>query len=132
VEIAASPGDAGADARDLELKSISGGVLLQQADRGRAFRGRSENGDAPRATRVELAALEFGWKIAKHVKIERHRFVRAGNTLGIGAGQMSRVDSVKLAIMKAQSSLKAASSRPDASSVCRRRGRGRARRRHGP
>jgi phosphoribosylaminoimidazolecarboxamide formyltransferase/IMP cyclohydrolase len=106
VEIAASPGDAGADARDLELKSISGGVLLQQADRGALSAGDLKTVTRRAPTRVELAALEFGWKIAKHVKSNAIVFVRAGNTLGIGAGQMSRVDSVKLAIMKAQSSLK--------------------------
>jgi phosphoribosylaminoimidazolecarboxamide formyltransferase/IMP cyclohydrolase len=52
-----------------------------------------------------LAALDFGWKIAKHVKSNAIVFVRTGQTLGIGAGQMSRVDSVKIAIMKAQQSL---------------------------
>jgi phosphoribosylaminoimidazolecarboxamide formyltransferase/IMP cyclohydrolase len=56
-------------------------------------------------TREELAALDFGWKIAKHVKSNAIVFVRTGQTLGIGAGQMSRVDSVKIAIMKAQTSL---------------------------
>ncbi|MGC1188070.1 MAG: bifunctional phosphoribosylaminoimidazolecarboxamide formyltransferase/IMP cyclohydrolase, partial [Candidatus Acidiferrales bacterium] len=53
----------------------------------------------------ELAGLEFGWKIAKHVKSNAIVFARAGQTLGVGAGQMSRVDSVKIAIMKAQLSL---------------------------
>jgi phosphoribosylaminoimidazolecarboxamide formyltransferase / IMP cyclohydrolase len=105
VEIAASPGDGGADARDLELKSISGGVLVQQADRGALSAGDLKTVTRRAPTREELAALEFGWKVAKHVKSNAIVFVGAGRTLGIGAGQMSRVDSVKLAIMKAQSSL---------------------------
>ena len=43
----------------------------------------------------------FGWKVCKHVKSNAIVFVRGGQTLGVGAGQMSRVDSVKIAVMKA-------------------------------
>jgi phosphoribosylaminoimidazolecarboxamide formyltransferase/IMP cyclohydrolase len=46
-------------------------------------------------------ALEFGWKVAKHVKSNAIVYARAGQTVGVGAGQMSRVDSVKLGAMKA-------------------------------
>jgi phosphoribosylaminoimidazolecarboxamide formyltransferase/IMP cyclohydrolase len=49
----------------------------------------------------EWIALEFAWKVAKHVKSNAIVFARAGQTVGVGAGQMSRVDSVKLAAMKA-------------------------------
>jgi phosphoribosylaminoimidazolecarboxamide formyltransferase / IMP cyclohydrolase len=102
VEIAASPADGGADARDLELKSISGGVLVQQPDRGALSAGDLKTVTRRAPTPGELAALEFGWKIAKHVKSNAIVFTRAGQTLAVGAGQMSRVDSVKIAIMKAQ------------------------------
>ncbi len=44
----------------------------------------------------------FGWKVCKHVKSNAIVFARAGQTVGVGAGQMSRVDSVKIAVMKAQ------------------------------
>jgi hypothetical protein len=47
-------------------------------------------------------ALLFGWKVCKHVKSNAIVFARAGQTVGVGAGQMSRVDSVKIAVMKAQ------------------------------
>jgi phosphoribosylaminoimidazolecarboxamide formyltransferase / IMP cyclohydrolase len=54
---------------------------------------------------TELADLRFAWKVCKHVKSNAIVFVRDGATVGVGAGQMSRVDSVKLAVMKAQNSL---------------------------
>jgi len=49
----------------------------------------------------ELAALSFAWKVAKHVKSNAIILARPGRTIGIGAGQMSRIDSVRLARMKA-------------------------------
>jgi len=99
-ESAASDEDA--PANDLELKRISGGVLVQQPDRGAVSEMDFKSVTRRAPTREELSALEFGWKVAKHVKSNAIVFVRAGQTVGIGAGQMSRVDSVKLAIMKAQ------------------------------
>jgi phosphoribosylaminoimidazolecarboxamide formyltransferase/IMP cyclohydrolase len=106
VEIELSESPAGdARASELELKRISGGVLVQQPDRGALSAGELQTVTRRTPTREELAALDFGWKIAKHVKSNAIVFVRTGQTLGIGAGQMSRVDSVKIAIMKAQQSL---------------------------
>jgi phosphoribosylaminoimidazolecarboxamide formyltransferase/IMP cyclohydrolase len=52
-------------------------------------------------TAEEWRALEFGWRVAKHVKSNAIVYARAGQTIGVGAGQMSRVDSVKLGAMKA-------------------------------
>ncbi len=52
-----------------------------------------------------MHTMRFAWKVAKHVKSNAIVFAKDGATLGVGAGQMSRVDSVKLAVMKAQSSL---------------------------
>ena len=49
--------------------------------------------------------LQFAWKVCKHVKSNAIVFAKDGATLGVGAGQMSRVDSVKIAIAKAQTSL---------------------------
>ena len=57
-------------------------------------------------TADEMLAMRFAWKVCKHVKSNAIVFARDGATLGVGAGQMSRVDSVKIAVMKAQTSLK--------------------------
>jgi len=65
-------------------------------------------------TAQELADLLFAWKVCKHVKSNAIVFAREGRTLGIGAGQMSRVDSVKIAVMKAQSPLEGTAVASDA------------------
>ena len=52
-------------------------------------------------TPEEWSSLEFAWRVSKHVKSNAIVLARTGQTVGIGAGQMSRVDSVKLAVMKA-------------------------------
>jgi phosphoribosylaminoimidazolecarboxamide formyltransferase/IMP cyclohydrolase len=52
-------------------------------------------------TQDEWRALDFAWRVSKHVKSNAIVLARAGQTVGIGAGQMSRVDAVKLAVMKA-------------------------------
>jgi phosphoribosylaminoimidazolecarboxamide formyltransferase/IMP cyclohydrolase len=57
-------------------------------------------------TQAELDDLDFAWRVCKHVKSNAIVFCGGGRTLGVGAGQMSRVDSVKLAIAKAQLPLK--------------------------
>ncbi|HVS74630.1 MAG TPA: bifunctional phosphoribosylaminoimidazolecarboxamide formyltransferase/IMP cyclohydrolase [Candidatus Acidoferrales bacterium] len=89
----------------LLLKPISGGVLVQQPDLGElddnGLRTVSKRVEAPE----EMQAMRFAWKVGKHVKSNAIVFARDGATLGVGAGQMSRVDSVKIAVMKAQSSL---------------------------
>ncbi len=90
---------------ELELKRIAGGVLVQQPDRHALAMAdlKAVTERAPSAAETE--AMLFAWKVAKHVKSNAIVFARSGQTLGVGAGQMSRVDSVKIAVMKAQSSL---------------------------
>jgi len=83
------------------IKSISGGFLAQTADVAGFHRAAAEVKSKRPPTEAEWAALEFGWKVAKHVKSNAIVYVRPGQTVGIGAGQMSRVDSVKLGAMKA-------------------------------
>jgi phosphoribosylaminoimidazolecarboxamide formyltransferase/IMP cyclohydrolase len=85
----------------LVVKSVSGGYLVQTADSVKLDRAAAvvKTGRAP--SQAEWAALEFGWKVAKHVKSNAIVYARAGQTVGVGAGQMSRVDSVKLGAMKA-------------------------------
>jgi len=96
VELAA-PG-----ASAIELKAISGGWLLQEADRARPDESQWKVVTERQPTAEEMAALRFAWKVVKHVKSNAIVFTRAAQTAGVGAGQMSRVDSVKIAVMKAQ------------------------------
>ena len=90
---------AGAD--PLVVKSISGGYLAQSADDARLDRAGAEVRTRRAPSEEEWRALEFGWKVAKHVKSNAIVYARAGQAVGVGAGQMSRVDSVKLGAMKA-------------------------------
>jgi phosphoribosylaminoimidazolecarboxamide formyltransferase/IMP cyclohydrolase len=86
---------------DLVVKSISGGYLAQTPDTARLDRGTAQVKTKRAPSDEEWTALEFAWKVAKHVKSNAIVFARAGQTVGVGAGQMSRVDSVKIAAMKA-------------------------------
>jgi len=91
--------------RELQLKRILGGMLVQQPDLGEL-----NDSDLRTVTKRvpspgEMHTMRFAWKVCKHVKSNAIVFARDGATLGVGAGQMSRVDSVKLAVMKAQSPL---------------------------
>jgi phosphoribosylaminoimidazolecarboxamide formyltransferase/IMP cyclohydrolase len=91
----------------LDLKKIVGGLILQDRDFGAIADVRALKVASKRApTDEEYAAFAFAWKVCKHVKSNAIVFARRDRTVGIGAGQMSRVDSVKLATMKAGSSLK--------------------------
>jgi phosphoribosylaminoimidazolecarboxamide formyltransferase/IMP cyclohydrolase len=85
----------------LVVKSISGGWLAQTADSAKLDRAQCVVKTKRAPTDEEWVALEFGWKVAKHVKSNAIVYARAGQTVGVGAGQMSRVDSVKLGAMKA-------------------------------
>ena len=85
----------------LVVKSIGGGYLAQTPDVHRLERAEAEVKTKRAPSEEEWAALEFAWRVAKHVKSNAIVFARAGQTAGVGAGQMSRVDSVRLAAMKA-------------------------------
>jgi len=85
----------------LVVKSISGGFLAQTADDARLDRAAAAVKSARAPSEEEWTALEFAWKVAKHVKSNAIVYARAGQAVGVGAGQMSRVDSVKLGAMKA-------------------------------
>ena len=93
-------------ARELELKRISGGVLVQTPDTHELEPSEVKVVSERQPTDAEMRAMLFGWKVCKHVKSNAIVFAHEGYTAGIGAGQMSRVDSVKLAIMKAQLPIK--------------------------
>jgi phosphoribosylaminoimidazolecarboxamide formyltransferase / IMP cyclohydrolase len=86
----------------LEYKSVSGGLLVQTRDTGavRASELRTVTKRAP--TLAELDDLIFAWRVAKYVKSNAIVAVKDKATVGVGAGQMSRVISSKIAAMKAQ------------------------------
>src|SRR5262249_57803082 len=88
-------------AKGLAIRSVSGGYLLQSRDganvddmelRVVSTRGPSES---------EWKDLKFAFRVAKHVKSNAIVYARGGATVGIGAGQMSRVDAARIAAMKA-------------------------------
>jgi phosphoribosylaminoimidazolecarboxamide formyltransferase/IMP cyclohydrolase len=93
------------DATPLEVKQISGGMLVQQPDAHRLAAADLKVVTKRAPTEAEVRAMLFAWKVSKHVKSNAIVFASEGQTLGIGAGQMSRVDSVKIAVMKAQKPL---------------------------
>jgi phosphoribosylaminoimidazolecarboxamide formyltransferase/IMP cyclohydrolase len=91
--------------RELQLKRILGGVLVQQPDLGELSDAELRTVTKRVPTAEEMHTMRFAWKVSKHVKSNAIVFARESATLGVGAGQMSRVDSVKLAVMKAQGTL---------------------------
>jgi phosphoribosylaminoimidazolecarboxamide formyltransferase/IMP cyclohydrolase len=96
------------------LKNISGGILLQDAD-SRTLEDTDLKVVTQRApTAEEIRALLFAWKVCKHVKSNAIVYAREGQTVGVGAGQMSRVDSAKIGAMKAQLPLKGTVAASDA------------------
>lgn len=88
-----------------ELRQIDGGFLAQDPNtrllEESALRVVSRRAPTPE----EQNSLRFGWRVVKHVKSNAIVFTRGERTLGIGAGQMSRVDAVRIAVMKAQQPL---------------------------
>jgi phosphoribosylaminoimidazolecarboxamide formyltransferase/IMP cyclohydrolase len=88
-------------ASKLAVRSISGGFLVQTADVAKLSRENAVVKTRRSPTEEEWAGLEFGWKVAKHVKSNAIVYARPGQTVGIGAGQMSRVDSVRIGAWKA-------------------------------
>ena len=85
----------------LVVKSISGGFLAQTADRASFDRSKCEVKTLRKPTDEEWSALEFAWKVVKHVKSNAIVYAVPGQTVGVGAGQMSRVDSVNIGAQKA-------------------------------
>jgi phosphoribosylaminoimidazolecarboxamide formyltransferase/IMP cyclohydrolase len=96
------------------LKNVSGGILLQDND-VRPLEDVDLKVVTQRApTPEETRALLFAWKVCKHVKSNAIVYARDGQTVGVGAGQMSRVDSAKIGAMKAQLPLKGTVAASDA------------------
>ncbi len=101
-------------AAQIDLRSVAGGILVQTRDAvaAGAAAGRVVSKRAP--TAAEIEDLDFAWRVAKHVKSNAIVLAGGGRTLGVGAGQMSRVDSVRIAVSKARASLRGAVMASDA------------------
>jgi len=87
-----------------EFKRVSGGLLLQDKDLQTLDVNNLKVVTKKKSTKKEMESLIFGWKVAKHVKSNAIVLTKGTKTIGIGAGQMSRVDSVMIAKKKALSS----------------------------
>jgi phosphoribosylaminoimidazolecarboxamide formyltransferase / IMP cyclohydrolase len=86
----------------LAVRSVAGGFLVQDRDNGVLEGGALKVVTKRAPTPREMADLRFAWVVAKHVKSNAIVYARDGATVGIGAGQMSRVDSARLAARKAE------------------------------
>lgn len=95
-----------ANVAGFDMRTVSGGILVQTRDvhTSAAKLGKVVSKRPP--TEAELADLDFAWRVGKHVKSNAIVFCGAGRTIGVGAGQMSRVDSVRIAVAKAKLPLK--------------------------
>jgi len=84
-----------------DIKKVSGGVLIQDLDTHIVEAADLKVATKRKPTDEELADLLFAWKVCKHVKSNAIIFAKNGQSIGIGAGQMSRIDSTKIATIKA-------------------------------
>jgi phosphoribosylaminoimidazolecarboxamide formyltransferase / IMP cyclohydrolase len=92
----------------MTLRSLAGGYLLQTRDNGRVAASELKTVTKRAPSAAELADLLFAFRVAKHVKSNAIVYAKGGATVGIGAGQMSRVDSARIAAWKAEEAGKAA------------------------
>ena len=95
------PSKAGAETPP-DIRSVCGGVLVQEKDTGPRVDLATKVVTKRTPTEAELAAMIFGWRVVKHVKSNAIVYAGPDRTLGIGAGQMSRVDASRIAVWKAQ------------------------------
>jgi phosphoribosylaminoimidazolecarboxamide formyltransferase/IMP cyclohydrolase len=93
----------GTGANDLDFKRVGGGLLVQTPDTGNAIAGELRVVTRRKPSAAETADLVFAWRVAAFVKSNAIVFGRDGRTLGVGAGQTSRVDAARIAAIKAES-----------------------------
>ena len=86
----------------LEYKQISGGMLAQTRDVYRVTENDLKIVSVRKPSEEEIRALLFAWKVCKHVKSNAVVFANERQTVGVGAGQMNRIDSVRIAAMRAE------------------------------
>ncbi len=97
-----------------DLRRVMGGLLAQQWDLHRLEREKCEIMTKRKPTEEEWKAMELAWTVAKHVKSNAIVFANPVQTVGVGAGQMSRVDAARIAAQKAQLPLKGTAAASDA------------------
>ncbi|WP_421725746.1 bifunctional phosphoribosylaminoimidazolecarboxamide formyltransferase/IMP cyclohydrolase [Bauldia sp.] len=95
-------------AKGLDVRSVAGGLLVQSRDNGVVAPGDLKVVTKRAPTETEMADLLFAWRVAKYVKSNAIVYAKDGATAGIGAGQMSRVDSAMIAARKAEAAAEAA------------------------
>jgi phosphoribosylaminoimidazolecarboxamide formyltransferase/IMP cyclohydrolase len=91
--------------RERDVKRVRGGLLVQDPDRVDETREQMTVATTAQPTEEQWRDLLFSWKVCRHVRSNAIVFAKDGATIGIGAGQMSRVDSVRIAIEKARDAL---------------------------
>ena len=89
-------------ARAYDFKRVAGGLLVQSPDERSVQSSELRVVSRAKPTSEQIADLLFAWRVAKYVKSNAIVFCARGRTLGIGAGQMSRIDSARIAVLKAQ------------------------------
>ena len=92
----------GTDANDFDFKRVGGGLLVQTPDLQVVTADQLRVVTQKQPTAQELKDMLFAWKVAKFVKSNTIVFAKDGMTMGVGAGQMSRVDSARIASIKAE------------------------------
>jgi phosphoribosylaminoimidazolecarboxamide formyltransferase/IMP cyclohydrolase len=102
LRLLASPLLGGYEAGGLEFKKVVGGFLLQERDLKEDISDTWKTATKREPTATELTTMKFAWKICKHVKSNAIVLAADNRLVGVGAGQMSRVDSVNISIAKAQ------------------------------
>jgi phosphoribosylaminoimidazolecarboxamide formyltransferase / IMP cyclohydrolase len=102
LKMGAPVSDRGSIAADFEIRRISGGALVQDRDAALLDEENFEIVSDRKPTQSELRALRFAWAVCKHVKSNAIVYAAENQLIGVGAGQMSRVDSVRIGAMKAQ------------------------------
>jgi phosphoribosylaminoimidazolecarboxamide formyltransferase/IMP cyclohydrolase len=106
--------DAGGSHTAPETREVLGGVLIQDRDTRQNGRDGMEVVSKRQPTDEEWDDMLFAWTVARHVKSNAIVFAKGGATLAVGAGQMSRVDSARIAVSKAQESLEGSAVASDA------------------
>ncbi len=98
LEVPLAPG-----ANDYDFKRVGGGLLVQTPDTAGVTAAGLKIVTRAKPSAAQIADLVFAWRVAKFVKSNAIVFCGGGRTLGVGAGQMSRVDSARIAVIKAES-----------------------------
>jgi phosphoribosylaminoimidazolecarboxamide formyltransferase/IMP cyclohydrolase len=104
----------GSPARGLDFRRVAGGLLVQERDTDDMDVRKGNIVTKRTPTEDEFEALDFAWRVVKHVKSNAIVLAAKDQLIGVGAGQMSRVDSVRIALMKANFSTKGAVMASDA------------------